>query len=238
MHCKLVGGIVGIPKGLSLDHSGDPKMKLSSATERQAVISDVAHHGSAKSEASLARFLKEPIEELLSSCVEHEIIHGSSSVLPNDVLLARVQENLERVGGVEYDANERTFAEELYATLREPDIEIGSQRDIQPPKQGLAMSSTDVGDVSWNAPTAGFSAASWVPGTPPHSWQAVAAGGSSIGFKGMLVAAQTLAATAVELFADPELRNAARAEFEERIGPDFHYVSLVGDRDPPLDYRR
>jgi len=170
--------------------------------------------------------------------VEHEVIHGSSSVLPNDALLSRVQENLERVGGVHYDATERAFAEKLYATLREPDLAIGSERDIQPPKMGLAMSSTDVGDVSWNAPTAGFGAASWVPGTPPHSWQAVAAGGTSIGWKGMLVAAKTLALTAVDLLTDPELRREARAEFEERIGPDYRYVPLLGDRDPPLDYRR
>lgn len=169
--------------------------------------------------------------------VEHEVIHGSSSVLPNDVLLSRLQENLEQVGGVEYDAEELAFAEALYETLREPDIEIGSERDVQPPKRGLTMASTDVGDVSWNTPTAGLRAASWVPGTAPHSWQAVAAGGTSIGSKGMLVAARTLAATAVEIFSDAGLRRASRAEFEERIGPDYRYVSLLGDRDPPLDYR-
>ena len=31
----------------------------------------------------------------------------------------------------------------------------------------------------------GFSTACWVPGTPGHSWQAVACGGTSIGKKGM-----------------------------------------------------
>lgn len=30
----------------------------------------------------------------------------------------------------------------------------------------------------------------------------------------------------------------ARAELERRRGPRFEYRSLVGDRDPPLDYRR
>ena len=60
----------------------------------------------------------------------------------------------------------------------------------------LPIGSTDVGDVSFTVPTAGMGAATWVPGTPAHSWQAVAAGGTSIGNKGMLVAAKTLALTA------------------------------------------
>ena len=56
--------------------------------------------------------------------------------------------------------------------------------------------STDVGDVSWVVPVTGFTAATWVPGTPGHSWQAVACGGTTIGKKGMNLAARTLAATA------------------------------------------
>ena len=77
-----------------------------------------------------------------------------------------------------------------------------------------------------------------IPGTPPHSWQAVAAGGMSIGAKGIRVAAEALAMTAVDLFLDPASIAAAREEFEEKLGPDFHYSALVGDRDPPLDFRR
>ena len=60
-------------------------------------------------------------------------------------------------------------------------------------KESHEAGSTDVGDVSWTVPTAGFSTATWVPGTPAHSWQAVAAGGTSIGMKGMQNAAKVLA---------------------------------------------
>jgi aminobenzoyl-glutamate utilization protein B len=94
-----------------------------------------------------------------------------------------------------------------------------------------------VGDVSWNVPTAGFGAATWVPGTPGHSWQATAAGGMSIGYKGMMLAARTLAASGRQLFLKPKLIAEARAEFEERRGPDFSYRPLLGDRAPPFDYR-
>ena len=65
----------------------------------------------------------------------------------------------------------------------------------------------------------------------------VVAGGTSIGIKGMIVAAKTLAMTAADLFTDPELLAAAKAEHTRRVGPDFVYESLLGDRDPPLDYR-
>ena len=67
------------------------------------------------------------------------------------------------------------------------------------------LGSTDVGDVSWTVPTVGLRTATWVPGTPAHSWQATAADGMSIGYKGMNVASQTLALTGRELFTHPKL---------------------------------
>jgi aminobenzoyl-glutamate utilization protein B len=100
------------------------------------------------------------------------------------------------------------------------------------------MGSTDVADVSWVVPTAGLRAATWVPGTPAHSWQAVSAGGMSIGTRGMLVAAKAIALTAVELFTHPEIVAEAAAEHARLVGPDFVYRPLLGDRDPPLDYRK
>ena len=99
------------------------------------------------------------------------------------------------------------------------------------------MGSTAVGDVSWQVPTAGLRTATWVPGTTPHSWQAIAAGGTSMGAKGMMVAAKTLALTVAQLFEEPDLRADARAEFDRRRGQDFKYEALLGDREPPLDYR-
>ena len=92
-------------------------------------------------------------------------------------------------------------------------------------------------DVSWVVPTSGLNTATWVPGTSAHSWQAIAAGATGIGMKGMLVAAKTLTLTAIDLFSDPKLIADAKAEYQRAVGPDFVYKSLVGDRAPPLDYR-
>ncbi len=62
-----------------------------------------------------------------------------------------------------------------------------------------------MGDVSYALPTVGLRAATWVPGTAAHSWQAVAAGGTEIGTKGMLVASKTMALTAIDLMSNPVL---------------------------------
>ncbi|MDX1395140.1 MAG: amidohydrolase [Gemmatimonadota bacterium] len=172
--------------------------------------------------------------------VEYEVIHGLYDLVPNVALGEVMDANLRAVGGVEYSPAELAFATEIQQTFEGgPSLPLGSEREVEEfmiePAGG---GSTDVGDVSWVVPTAGLSTATWVPGTSAHSWQAVAAGGMSIGHKGMLVAAKTLALTAADLFTSPEVIAAAWDELRERRGPNFEYVSLLGDRPPALDYRR
>jgi aminobenzoyl-glutamate utilization protein B len=169
--------------------------------------------------------------------VEAEIIHGTHSLLVNETLATMMDEKLREVGGVEYTREERAFAEELYATLVAPTYEVGSQETIQPYEVSIGFASTDVGDVSIAVPTVGLRVATWVPGTTSHSWQAAAASGTSIGYKGANNAAKTLGLAAIELFENDSLRAAARAEHREKLGQDFHYEAMLGDRDPPLDYR-
>lgn len=166
-----------------------------------------------------------------------EVIHGSFPLLPNHTLGRVLDANLHAVGGVKYDAQEASFAKQIFATLDKPRLQLGSEAQIKPYATEHLFGSTDVGDVSWAVPTVGLNAATWVPGTSAHSWQAAAAGGTSIGLKGMDVAARTLALTAGDLFRNPALIREARAEFEKARGPDFKYTPLLGDRPPPLDYR-
>ncbi|MDX1480960.1 MAG: amidohydrolase [Woeseiaceae bacterium] len=170
--------------------------------------------------------------------VEREIIHGNHPLLVNEVLAEMMHEKLESVGGVEYDRDELAFAEQIYATLDSPELALGSQEAVQPYSLSLGYGSTDVGDVSIAVPTVGLTTATWVPGTAAHSWQAVAASGTSIGFKGANNASKVLALAAIELFENADLRQAAIAEHRADLGDDFHYEALLGDRDPPLDYRR
>jgi aminobenzoyl-glutamate utilization protein B len=169
--------------------------------------------------------------------LEYEVIHGNHSLLPNETLAGAMHANLTKVGGVQYSKEEQRFAEKISTTLGLTEDKSGEQEQIMPLMMSGGMGSTDVGDVSWLVPTTGLYTATWVPGTAAHSWQAIAAGGTSIGGKGMIVAAKTLALTIVELLQDPELVAAARDEMKERRGDDFVYKALLGDRSPPLDYR-
>ena len=171
--------------------------------------------------------------------MEHEVIHGIYNVLVNETLGRAMHDNLSRVGGVPYTAEEERFAEAIQSTFPADVPPISRAQvveDFYVQERGSG-GSTDVGDVSWVVPTAGLGTATWVPGTSAHSWQAVAAGGTDIGNKAMINAAKTLAFTMHDLFTQPALVEAARAEFLERRGPDFQYEPLLGDRDPPLDYR-
>jgi aminobenzoyl-glutamate utilization protein B len=169
--------------------------------------------------------------------VDWEIMHGNLSMLPNKLIAGLMQKNLERLGGFSYTDEEKVFAESIYQTLTTPQFELGSQQQIFATDTTVSMGSTDVGDISWTVPTAEFTTATWVPGTPAHSWQAIAAGGTDIGIKGLQLAAKTMALTAADFFENPGLAEQAHAEFLEQRGADFKYAPLLGDRAPALDYR-
>jgi aminobenzoyl-glutamate utilization protein B len=170
--------------------------------------------------------------------MEEEIIGGTYELLPNDVLSRLMHANLSSVGGVKYDPSELAFAEQISKSQGMGLREVASAATIdQYREEGANGGSTDVGDVSWAVPTVACRTATWVPGTPAHSWQAVASGGISIGRKGMMVAAKTIATTAIDLFTSPKTIIDAKAEFDKRRGTDYKYKSLLGDRKPALNYR-
>lgn len=86
-------------------------------------------------------------------------------------------------------------------------------------------------------PTIGFSGATFVPGVVAHTWQAAACAGTSIGVKGMVVAAKALAITAADLFANPKLVLDAKADFEREMkGKTYRSVIPAGQK-PPLNYQ-
>lgn len=170
--------------------------------------------------------------------MDYEIIGGTHELLPNLTLQKMVHEKLSQVGGVNYNEKELAFANEIAKTLGQEKADVSVAQEIAPYKStAKAGGSTDVGDVSFAVPTVGFGTATWVPGTAAHSWQAVAAGGTGIGNKGMMVAAKTLSLSAIELFSNPKLIMAAKKEHQEKTGANFKYIPLIGDRAPALDYR-
>src|SRR5262249_38238486 len=148
--------------------------------------------------------------------LEAVYLGGTLELLPNDTLAQLAKANLTRLNDLKYDDEETRVAARRRETLADkvPLEDVGRVEDVG---GQLGKGSTDVGDVSWVVPTAGFSTACWVPGTPGHSWQAVACGGTSIGRKGMQLAAKGLATSAGELYQDPKLVAAAEAEDAQRL---------------------
>jgi aminobenzoyl-glutamate utilization protein B len=161
---------------------------------------------------------------------------GTMEILPNNTLAQVAKKNLVALNDLAYDAEELKFATRLQETCptKPPLDDIAKVHDLSGKSAG---GSTDVGDVSWVVPVTGFSTACWVPGTPGHSWQAVACGGTTIGKKGMTLAARTLAATAYDLFTDPQLIKDAKAEHAKRLDGKKYTAMLEKDQPPPLDYR-
>jgi aminobenzoyl-glutamate utilization protein B len=170
--------------------------------------------------------------------MDYEIIGGTHDLLLNKTLAVDMQSNLQEVGGVSYTPAETEFAQKIQSsfTYKVPAIETAAVVKPLKEDEDAGGGSTDVGDVSYTVPTVGLQAATWVPGTPAHSWQATACGGTDIGAKGMMVAAKTMALTVIDLFTDPVLVAAAKEEFKKDKG-DYQYKALLGDRKPALNYR-
>ena len=163
-------------------------------------------------------------------------LDGTASTVGNQVLEQVMYENLNQAPIPVYTEAERTYAHALRQTFQpelpgeltktNPSVRSfvlreteNGQRDINDfimpyvPCWNYSPGSTDVGDVSWLTPTAQFTTATWVSGSPGHSWQNVSIGRTSIAHKGMLQAAKILAGTAWDLMTNPALLAKAREEF-------------------------
>lgn len=172
---------------------------------------------------------------------ERVFIDGTAELLPNYTIEKLLYSNFEEIGVPQYSAGELEFAKKLKETFpaekSAPGIGASFDADIaekvlektenmtkplydflMPQYSGIGFvaGSTDVGDVSWQTPTAQISVATWPSGMPGHTWQTVACGKTSIAYKGMLCAGKVLAATAIDLMENDELLQEAKAEFEKR----------------------
>jgi aminobenzoyl-glutamate utilization protein B len=169
--------------------------------------------------------------------LETRYLGGILEIVPNAILGRVARSNLSRLNDLKYGEREAEFAGRIREALAQPLPSLEGLSQVFDHSGRVGTGSTDVGDVSWVVPTAGFTTACFVPGTTAHSWQAVAAAGTTIGRNGMVLAARTLAASAWDLFQSPNDLRAAKAEHRRRLeGRPYH--SLLGpDQKPPLDYR-
>ena len=168
--------------------------------------------------------------------LEEVYLGGTVELLPNDRLSELLLANLRQLNDQKYDDQQMLFAKQIRETLVKPQP-IESIAQVTDTSGETGKGSTDVGDVSWVVPTAGFTTACFVPGTSSHSWQAVAAGGTSIGKQGMQLAARTIAATCWDLMTQPDVISAARSEHTKRLSNRKYEPLLLPGQKAPLDYR-
>lgn len=163
---------------------------------------------------------------------------GDYEILVNHEGSRLLDRNLQWLGPITYTEEEQAFAKAIQRTvgIAERGV-VGEPQPLKnPPPSDPDGGSTDVGDVSWVVPTLHFSVTTGVWESPWHAWPVVATGGMSIGHKGMLHAAKTLAITAADLFADAKLRDAIRAEFAEQTR-GFVYKPWIPNGPPPIPTR-
>lgn len=167
---------------------------------------------------------------------EVDVFFGMWDLLPNTPLAERMQQHLEAVGVPAWTDDEQAFARECQANMGLP--EAGLATHVVPLQPEVAIGgSSDVADVSWNTPTMGVVMPTVPLGVSMHTWAVTACGGMSIGLKAALAATDVLTRTALDVFADAELRAAARADFERRT-EGVEYVSPIPEGQAgPRGYR-
>jgi aminobenzoyl-glutamate utilization protein B len=185
--------------------------------------------------------------------LEVEFLKGVSNKIPSKVLSDVVTINMRLVGPPEYTEEEVGWARKLVSTVsRESKVEqlrktkrpgweelvdVVVDRTVPDPwNEGeVSHGSTDVSDVSWKAPTMEFSTSTWPLGAPGHSWMNVAGGAHSTGHKSLIYASKVMAASALDLIADPELLEKAWGEQRRRLMGKEYKSPIPAEAKPPLD---
>ena len=185
--------------------------------------------------------------------VKTEFLEGMYNVIPNRPISELIVKNMREIGVPKCNDKDLKFAEEITKTIT-PKMKIAQLRKSKRPRwerlvnkliddeitdpwgEGeVSHGSTDVADVSWQTPTVEFSTATWVLGTPAHSWQAVAQNGVGIGHTSLIFAAKVMTATAIDLLTNKDVLNKAKEEHRQRIGNKQYKSPIPPDHKPPLD---
>ncbi|MGD8564884.1 MAG: amidohydrolase [Candidatus Bathyarchaeota archaeon] len=182
-----------------------------------------------------------------------EFMEGSYNVIPNKTISELIIKNMKEINLPNYSDEDLKFAKEIAQSItsemkiaqlkksKRPGWErlvdkLVDEESPDPWGEGeVSHGSTDVADVSWHSPTVEFGTATWVLGTPGHSWQAVAQSGAGIGHKSLIFSAKTMAATAIDLLTKPRTLDIAKQEHRRRLRGREYKSPIPSDRKPPLD---
>lgn len=157
-----------------------------------------------------------------------DVFFGLWDILPNEPLVGLLHRHMVATG-LEWTEAEQEFARACQREMGVP--EAGMATEILPPfGEVRAGGSSDVGDVSWNTPTALFIWPTLPLGIGLHTWPVTACGGMSIGDRTSLDTARILAGAGFDLMTDATLLATVRANFEALKGDTVYTSPLAADR--------
>ena len=194
---------------------------------------------------------------MTDTTIERRFVDGLSDTVCNHALEKVLYDNFAELGVPACTPEEHAFMEKLSATYAGSDIPsgVGAENDpafaekvqalrtghfndfLVPLYQGPAFNagSTDVGDVSYQCPTAQIHMAVWPNHVPCHSWQVVSCNKAPLAHRATVHAGKVLCAAAIDLIEQPELLEQAKAEFRKRTAGGYT-CPIPADAVPaPLD---
>ncbi len=154
----------------------------------------------------------------------------------------------------------RTIAETMYANIQQVglptwspednDLARGVQREVGGPETGLAAElavlgpalredqrsagyADDIGDISWNVPTAVLRFPANIPGLPGHHWANAIAMATPIAHKGATAGAKVQAMTMLDFLLRPGLVEQAWDYFNDVQTADVTYTPFIRPEDQP-----
>ena len=186
--------------------------------------------------------------DMTETTMQYRFIDGCSNVIPNYTLAKLLYKNFEQIGVPEYTPEETQYAAELLKSYYTPQLPLPGFASIHDPGIGEMVrertsngtlplndflmpyyestlqtpGSTDVGDVSWQTPTAQIGTVCFASNSPGHSWQNVSCGRTTIGYKGLLSAAKVLAGAVIDILRQPEILTTAKEEFRQKTKAGYH----------------
>ena len=155
----------------------------------------------------------------------------------NKVIAETMYGNIERVGLPEWTEADQQFARSTQGEVN--GRQTGLPTEIRPLRGGLTEAqrtagyADDIGDISWNVPTATLSFPANIPGLPGHNWANAIAMATPIAHKGATQGAMAQAMTLLDFMVRPDLVTAAWDYFNDVQTADLQYTPFIRPSDQP-----
>ena len=178
--------------------------------------------------------------------VEWQVLSSYADLILNKTLTEMTAKNMQKVFPISFSEEDLKLAQSFKKIAPKAQIRADEAEAIAhgadpkrpmmdfplPPEAMEHRPSTDVGDVSWNVPTACFTVCSTAMGTPLHNWRTTAQVKSSAAHLGMKAAATIMAMDALQLMEDAGLLEQVKHDFDEAL-QGRRYECLISDAIKP-----